>query len=532
MDVKKLSPSGQITTVGTAVDATDAAVGGGWGFDLAAGSQGEVYFTHTILFPHTGPVVPGSIQKFDGAGQRSVLTVLSSEPKGISVDAAGNIYYGEMVAGGSNFRMDVKKLSPSGQITTVGTAVDATDAAVGGGWGFDLYGTSKSLVVVTAGWEPGGGSIQEFTLMAEEIKQRLREKQHDLQWDVRFHDWSSLANTGIMPWDAVRAANNAKKEGEKLGKEIIDAGYGTVHLVGHSAGAWLIQSAANYIKQHGANIEVRLTFLDAFATTLISDLSPSKLGENATWVEQYVDHGGPPFTNWALPGAFNVDVTDWAPTGQSGHSWPVAWYGMTTQKPEDVAAHGWGFLQTLEYSGSRPELIGYTDAYGSVWPPEETRHFVGAEAWYVGPPRSLTPITSSDTGTAVATDAKLRLTTESPVWAEVAVTLTESANFILFGYEFLSEAESQLSVFWQGDLVYEVLKSEADAGVNQDIIWTGMDWVPGDYVLKFQLDPLTDEAACVEVSGVQVGAVPEPATLALLALGGLLLVGHRRAARP
>jgi hypothetical protein len=124
------------------------------------------------------------------------------------------------------------------------------------------------------------------------------------------------------------------------------------------------------------------------------------------------------------------------------------------------------------------------------------------------------------------------LTTESPVWAEVAVTLTESANFILFGYEFLSEAESQLSVFWQGDLVYEVLKSEADAGVNQDIIWTGMDWVPGDYVLKFQLDPLTDEAACVEVSGVQVGAVPEPATLALLALGGLLLVGHRRAARP
>jgi len=377
----------------------------------------------------------------------------------------------------------------------------------------------KSKVVVTHGWVPGGGSIQEFTLMAEEIKERLKEKQHDSQWDVEFHDWTSLANTGTMPWDAVRAAKNGKKEGENLGKAIIEAGYEKVHLVGHSAGAWLIDAAADYIKQHNPEMEVRLTFLDAFATNLIRGLSPSELGDSADWAEQYVDHGWPPFTNWALPNAFNVDVTDWAPDGQSGHGWPVVWYGMTTDKPEDAIAHGWGFLQTLEYSGSRPELSGY--ARGAVWPPEEAVHFVGAEPWHVGPARCLTPITTSGTGTVVATDAELCLTTGSPVWAEVAVTLTETANFILFGYEFLSEAESQFSVFWQGDLVYEVLRSEADAGVNEDIVWTGADWAPGEYVLRFQLDPLIDAVASVEVSGVRFGVVPEPATLALMAVGGL-----------
>jgi hypothetical protein len=270
-------------------------------------------------------------------------------------------------------------------------------------------------------------------------------------------------------------------------------------------------------------VKVRLTFLDAFATNFIPSLSPSLLGDTADWAEQYVNHTDLPFTNWALPHALNVDVTHWNTTGEDGHGWPVSWYKMTTQTPD---AYAWGFGQSLEYSGTPPEDRGYQR--GQIWPAEDAGHFGGSELYRLGASISLISIIASYTGTVIADEIKLRLTTGSPVWAEVPVTLTEPSDFILFAYEFLTDAEAKLSVYWQGDLVYEVLRSEVDSGVNQDIIWTGTVWSPGDYVLKFEVDPLTNAAASLEVSGVQFGATPEPATLSLLALGGLLAFRRRR----
>jgi hypothetical protein len=52
---------------------------------------------------------------------------------------------------------------------------------------------------------------------------------------------------------------------------------------------------------------------------------------------------------------------------------------------------------------------------------------------------------------------------------------------------------------------------------------------PGDYLLSFRLDPYTAIDSSVLIDNVSTGFVtPEPASLSLLALGGLALVRRRK----
>jgi probable HAF family extracellular repeat protein len=132
----------------------------------------------------------------------------------------------------------------SGWTLTDATAINARGQIVG--VGLNPAGESRaffitpvaSKVILTHGWmpawNPGSGNTEKFTSMESQISSRLSEKQQ-VEWDVEFYDWSKQATTfEAVP---IRAAKNAKSEGENLGKTIIYAGYENVHLVSHSAGA-------------------------------------------------------------------------------------------------------------------------------------------------------------------------------------------------------------------------------------------------------------------------------------------------------
>ena len=52
---------------------------------------------------------------------------------------------------------------------------------------------------------------------------------------------------------------------------------------------------------------------------------------------------------------------------------------------------------------------------------------------------------------------------------------------------------------------------------------------PGEYILSFRLDPYTDIDSSILIDKVATGFVtPEPATLTLLAFGGLAMLRRRR----
>lgn len=214
------------------------------------------------------------------------------------------------------------------------------------------------------------------------------------QWDVVSFDWSdsaSLLNTWLLPTNASR---HAASLGDRFGELIADAGYDSIHLIGHSAGSWFIDAVADKVEAHAqANgtekPPVHLTFLDSFIGPFSSN---ADLGDNGDWVEHYVHQGGLPFTNHFLDNGFTIDITELDPTPESadsffrplsrwtnGHSFPVEFYMGTTLQPfqpdiilldEQVQAatpefieidgddmiptYGWGFQNSLEMDGFLP----------------------------------------------------------------------------------------------------------------------------------------------------------------------------------
>src|SRR5262249_11838246 len=101
-----------------------------------------------------------------------------------------------------------------------------------------------SLVVVTHGWDLFGTNMSWIDVTANAISNSLVARGVG-NWQTVGYWW--LANALTLFPDT--AADNGGKEGGKLGLDIVNQNWAFVHLVGHSAGSRLIQSAAEVIKK-------------------------------------------------------------------------------------------------------------------------------------------------------------------------------------------------------------------------------------------------------------------------------------------
>lgn len=150
---------------------------------------------------------------------------------------------------------------------------------------------------------------------------------------------------------------------------------------------------------------------------------------------------------------------------------------------------------------------------------------------YLGLPEN--PYVTSDTGTAGFDGNVCRMETGSPVWLTSVVDVDELTNALIFDALFTSEegAEGLLAIYWDGVLVGTIDERVAPDYLNSYILSLGDDFEPGTYTISFRLDPYTDVTSSVEISNVSgFYAVPEPATLGLLALGSMALLRRRCAA--
>src|SRR5207249_4934114 len=122
----------------------------------------------------------------------------------------------------------------------------------------------------------------------------------------------------------------------------------------------------------------------------------------------------------------------------------------------------------------------------------------------------------------------IRLATGSPVWISSLVTLDAPTNLLSFEYTFSSQAEGWLSVYFDGQLIFNADERVFGAVTQSEAMWLGQDYLAGSYNLAFRLDPYSATQSVVDVSNVSFGFVPEPGSAVIVGLVlGILFLKRR-----
>jgi pimeloyl-ACP methyl ester carboxylesterase len=184
--------------------------------------------------------------------------------------------------------------------------------------------TADRLVVVTHGWIDKG-----LRSWPADIAAALVEKTEPNAWVCAAYDWHGGAGV-INPVDAARYGRDIA--GPRLAAAIGALGprFKHVHLIGHSAGSWTISSAARRLCATGAPVTMHLTYLDAY---IPPEWKPGQLTEfcgptsGVVWFLEhyYTKDITLTFTEYDLPDALNVDITDIDPWFKE-HEFPYRWY--------------------------------------------------------------------------------------------------------------------------------------------------------------------------------------------------------------
>jgi len=187
----------------------------------------------------------------------------------------------------------------------------------------ELIRDKPNLVIITHGWyerEPWAAR------MALAIQQRADGE----KWQCGWYDWRRQARR-LFPSTAAKLARDSA--GPLLGRKILQLSqdWKHIHLIGHSAGAWVINEAARVIARQ-TPASIHLTFLDAYVPnrwdeTELGCITPRS--DTVCWVEHYftrdaISH----LTENVLTHGHNVDISAINP-GFNGHKFPWHWYHAT-----------------------------------------------------------------------------------------------------------------------------------------------------------------------------------------------------------
>jgi hypothetical protein len=189
--------------------------------------------------------------------------------------------------------------------------------------GPNLVSDQTCLVIATHGWF-------ERTLWPQDLALAISKKVDSGKWICGWYDWRNQAMV-VNPTDAAKYGKDTA--GPLLGKEIVrlSENWQHIHLIGHSAGSWVINEAAKIIAKE-TKAEVHLTYLDAYVPTFWNEDELGEFGDDpnvAFWNEHYFTRDitlG--VTEKLLKHAHNVDLTDVTP-GINDHKFPWHWYHAT-----------------------------------------------------------------------------------------------------------------------------------------------------------------------------------------------------------
>jgi pimeloyl-ACP methyl ester carboxylesterase len=189
--------------------------------------------------------------------------------------------------------------------------------------GIKISPSRNKVMVVTHGWvDKAQGD------WPEDVASEINKKIDPNEWLCVFFDWRGGASV-INPVDAARYARNIAAA--RLGNAIVILvpELEHVHLIGHSAGCWVVNGAAEIIARK-TDATIHLTFLDAYIPPFWKE---SHLGEitnkKSGWAEHYytkdITLGA---TQKNLTAAYNVDISE-IDLIVKEHKFPYRWYYAT-----------------------------------------------------------------------------------------------------------------------------------------------------------------------------------------------------------
>ena len=420
-----------------------------------------------------------------------------------------------------------------------------------------ITGSGRKAVVVTHGWNSNvqdwavdmaaqicmevGGTVPETDPLFR-YDNKLSKICSTPEWDVFVYDWRKAADTKA-PWSAWA---NAAEYGAALGRTLAKKNYAHVHLLGHSAGSMLIDSAKNWLRRLPDKPLIHLTFFSAYDpfAQIKNGVQLSAYGQGADWVDNYVDKrpvaalfgttdmGG---TQLLMPYAYNVDVTQWDMrpmpddpynAAQSRHAWPYVFYAQETFMP---MAYDFGFALSREAGKTFPRttrqkktvctlpkrITGKTtlvcESVNSV--PDLATNT--DKIYTLGDANvGVKQVMKSETGVVnfiniPETDLIQSWNFQAgfPVWSKMDLDIKEPVNALTFDYKFLSAAgaEGYLTVFVDNNVVGSIderhLESAgAQAGKRMYIGELG----PGLHALAVRVDPYTTIQSSVQLSNLKL----------------------------
>lgn len=209
----------------------------------------------------------------------------------------------------------------------------------------DLKKKYYGIIVVTHGWIDKGYESWPWDMISE-IHRRVDHR----KWLCVAYDWhggSGVAN----PIDAAKYARYIA--GPRLAAAIdsLNIEFEHVHLIGHSAGTWVIDSAARGLAKDHV-FDLHLTFLDAFIPAGWDDKYPGSIDAGGKfWSDHYYTRDYTlGTTEKHIVKACNVDLTEIEP-GIKEHKFPFRWYGATV-KGKYFMDHRELNKELVEYCGS------------------------------------------------------------------------------------------------------------------------------------------------------------------------------------
>lgn len=131
----------------------------------------------------------------------------------------------------------------------------------------------------------------------------------------------------------LRCSVDGRSIGKRLGKQLVTQTHvKRVHLIGHSAGAFVVYGFCQGVKHANPSIPIHTSYLDPLGIYggLNWDYGLNHFGDCADFSEAYIDiDSGVPGSNEPLPHTHTIDVTGLRIARsftQSPHIWPVYYY--------------------------------------------------------------------------------------------------------------------------------------------------------------------------------------------------------------
>ncbi len=342
--------------------------------------------------------------------------------------------------------------------------------------GTQLDASGKRLVVLVHGWNPDRIADAYGSGAFKNLKAAISAAISGSDWRLVPYHWEPDAATGPRTMEGLKAgiinaseaAQIGHAHGVHLGARLMAqcANLEEVHIIAHSAGAWVARSAAKSLLNRAPKIRVQVTLLDPFVpgavdsasaqtSTLMDDLA--KLDRsNLVQLENY-------HTVDLFADLFAAKVSEWSNLGQGNMPTALRFnWGGSSDHQEELART---VIEEGTYANSTPAVV--TGAYA--------KHG-GAIQFYAG----------SITGNAKGKTSGWGLSLFAQGAMIAPTTSSDSAHTSL--PPSFREWIASLGVSWEGDA------NIPDFGSDKHLYsW----WVSGD----FDGNGLDDFAALVRVTG-------------------------------